>query len=358
MRTKLHAQQMIPRPTMPITGPEVWTGAELADRPTVWRAQLTGSELTDLDAAATDLIARGWPDLVDLPARHGAAASLTALTDRVRDDLLAGRGFTVLAGLPVHDAPVRVAARLWVLGSYLGAPVVQNARGHLLGHVRDLGYDAADPATRLYQTNQRQGFHTDSADLVALLCLRAAPTGGRSSLASAAAVFNALLARTPDLVGALFEPVATDHRGEQPAGARPWFEIPVLSHLDDRLTVIYQRRYIDSAQRFPGAPQLSERQRAALDAFDAALDDPAIHLEMDLAPGDLQLVHNHQLLHDRTAFVDDPDPALRRHLLRLWLCPPTGRQLPAAFTERYGSIAIGRRGGVVPRVPPVISLTP
>jgi hypothetical protein len=132
----------------------------------------------------------------------------------------------------------------------------------------------------------------------------------------------------------------------------------VLSFLDDRLTVIYQRRYIESAARFSAAPRLDARRRAALDALDAALDDPELHLEMDLEPGDVQLVHNHQLLHDRTAFVDDPDPARRRHLLRLWLCPPIGRRLPAAFVERYGSIEIGRRGGVVPRVAPVIALAP
>jgi hypothetical protein len=167
-----------------------------------------------------------------------------------------------------------------------------------------------------------------------------------------------VLARAPDLAGALFAPVATDHRGEQPPGTPPWFEIPVLSLLDDRLTVIYQRRYIESAQRFAGAPRLDDRQRAALDAFDAVLDDPELHLEMDLEPGDVQLVHNHQLLHDRTAFVDDPDPARRRHLLRLWLCPPVGRRLPPAFTQRYGAIEIGRRGGVVPRVAPVIALAP
>jgi hypothetical protein len=121
---------------------------------------------------------------------------------------------------------------------------------------------------------------------------------------------------------------------------------------------MYQRRYIESAERFPGAPRLDDRQRAALDAFDAVLDDPALHLEMDLEPGDVQFVHNHQLLHDRTAFVDDPDPARRRHLLRLWLCPPVGRRLPPAFAERYGSIEIGRRGGVVPRMPLVTPLTP
>src|SRR4030095_14214416 len=106
----------------------------------------------------------------------------------------------------------------------------------------------------------------------------AAPSGGQSSLASAAAAFNAVLTRAPDVADALFEPVATDHRGEEPPGARPWFEIPVLSFLDDRITVIYQRRYIESAARFAAAPRLGDRQRAALDAFDAVLDDPQVHL--------------------------------------------------------------------------------
>jgi hypothetical protein len=342
-------------PTAPLDGPDAWRGDALA--PEIWRRTLTTDELGALDAAAAQLIAAGWPADPDAGAHLAGAAAATG-TAGLRDELLWGRGFAVLRGLPVDDDPVRVAARLWLLGRTVGAPVAQNARGHLLGHVTDLGYDAADPATRLYQTNQRQGFHTDSADVVALLCLRTAVEGGRSSLASAAAVFNAVLAADPELVGALFEPVATDHRGEQPAGTPPWFEIPVLSWLEDRLSVIYQRRYIDSAQRFDGAPKLTDRQRAALDLLDAVLDDPALSLEMELAPGDVQLVHNHQLLHDRTAFVDDPDPARRRHLLRLWLCPPVGRRLPPAFAQRYGSIEIGKRGGVVPRVAPVISLTP
>jgi len=349
------------RPTAPVTGPDVWRGDELAAAPDRWLRRFTGDELAALDDAAARLLAAGWPSATS-PASPGIAPgeapAVAALVSSLRDELLFGRGFVVLRGLPVGGDLPRVAARLWVLGQQLGAPVTQNARGHLLGHVRDLGYDAADPATRLYQTNQRQGFHTDSADVVALLCLRAAPSGGRSSLASAAAAFNAVHARDPELAGALFDPVATDHRGEEPPGARPWFEIPVLSWLDDRVTVIYQRRYIESAARFAAAPRLDDRRRAALDAFDAALDDPALHLEMDLEPGDVQLVHNHQLLHDRTAFVDDPDPARRRHLLRLWLCPPIGRRLPASFAERYGSIEIGRRGGVVARTAPVIALAP
>lgn len=67
---------------------------------------------------------------------------------------------------------------------------------------------------------------------------------------------------------------------------------------------------------------------------------------MDLQPGDMQFVHNHALLHDRTAFVDWPEPERRRHLLRLWLSPPEARELPEVFAQRYGELVPGRRGGV------------
>ena len=62
--------------------------------------------------------------------------------------------------------------------------------------------------------------------------------------------------------------------------------------------------------------------------------------------GDIQLVNNHCLLHDRTGFEDWPEPARRRHLLRVWLAPAPARPLPAAFAERYGSIVPGERGGL------------
>lgn len=38
---------------------------------------------------------------------------------------------------------------------------------------------------------------------------------------------------------------------------------------------------------------------------------------MKLEPGDIQLVHNPSLLHDRLAFTDSPEKT--RHLLRLWI---------------------------------------
>jgi alpha-ketoglutarate-dependent taurine dioxygenase len=144
----------------------------------------------------------------------------------------------------------------------------------------------------------------------------------------------------------LFEPIETDRRGEVAPGQRPYFRIPVFNWHAGRLSTIYHRSYIESARRFADVPPLTAAQAAALDAFEALANDPALHLFMEFRPGDVQLVCNHSLLHDRTAFEDWPEPGRRRHLLRLWLAPAEARPLPAAFADRYGSLVPGGRGGI------------
>jgi alpha-ketoglutarate-dependent taurine dioxygenase len=158
-------------------------------------------------------------------------------------------------------------------------------------------------------------------------------------------VYNEMRSRNKHLAQQLFEPVATDRRGEVPRGAKPYFTIPVLNWFDESLTVIYQRQYIDSAQRFGDVAPLRDDVVAALDLFDEIMNETEMHLAMSLEVGDMQFVHNHTLLHDRTAFVDRPGSP--RHLLRLWLSVPGDRQLPPEFSQRYGTVEVGNRGGIV-----------
>jgi hypothetical protein len=202
-----------------------------------------------------------------------------------------------------------------------------------------------DPNVRIYQTRERQTFHTDSCDVVGLLCLCEAVRGGNSLLASALTLYNELSRRRPDLAARLLMPMAHDRRGEVPEGMSPYFDIPVFSWFEGDLTVFYQRQYFDSAQRFAEARRLEPADVEALDTLDALADDPRLHLRMRLVPGDMQFVHNHTMLHDRERFEDAP--SRKRHLLRLWLACPGARPLPAWFAPRYGSLAIGDRGGVV-----------
>jgi hypothetical protein len=160
-------------------------------------------------------------------------------------------------------------------------------------------------------------------------------------------IFNEMRKRRPDLVAVLFEAIETDRRGEVPEGAKPYFSVPVFNWHAGLLSTIYQRQYIVSARRFPEVPPLTDRQIEALDLFDSLANDPALHLLMEFRRGDVQLVHNHTLLHDRTAFEDWPEPERKRHLLRLWLAPLEARPLPPVYAERYGSITPGDRGGVM-----------
>ena len=330
---------------VPASSPKLWMGSDMMRQPDIWMRRWSREQLDDLIATASQL---GPADLVQLDADSVAPDSIRALATDIRSDLIDRHGFTLIRGFPVDRLDrSTVAAAFMVLGGLIGRPRSQNAAGHLLGHVRDTGADLADASTRIYQTNERQSFHTDSTDAVALLCLQTARTGGLSQLASAETVYRIVRERRPDLAVRLFDPIATDRRDEQPEGQLPWFEIPVLSWHRGQLTVLYQRNYIRSAARFGEAPQPAPEHVEALDLFDAVVNEPDVHLGMELAVGDMQFVYNHSLLHDRTSFQDDPDPASRRHLLRLWLSLPGDRELPPVFLQRYGSIEVGNRGGIV-----------
>ncbi|HTT11290.1 MAG TPA: TauD/TfdA family dioxygenase [Burkholderiaceae bacterium] len=345
-----------------IDDPSAWYGPAMAAR-SDWIETLSEREIEELRCASEPWVDERT-DLVALTRERFPLPLLARRVEGTLNDLLEGRGFVLWRGLPVDLwGRRRSAVAFYGLGLHLGNPVSQNAQGHVLGHVRDLGLSSHDPNVRIYQTRERQTFHTDSADLVGLLCLQTARAGGASALVSSATLYNEMRARRPDLAACLFEPLATDRRGEVPPGARPYFEIPVFNWLSSRadggrsgsgrgrgppghLSVIYQRQYIDSAQRFADAPRLTPLQIEALDLFDALTDDPSLNFTMELQRGDMQFVHNHALLHDRTAFVDWPEPERRRHLLRLWLAPHAARELPAVFAQRYGNLAPGKRGGV------------
>jgi len=330
-----------------IVGPAAWVGPEMAQDERNWLHWLSPLDISDLESAARHYLSL-HRDVGEMAASDFPLSSFAGHLKSLQSKLLHGNGIEVLRGLPVADYSLEFAATVFCgIGAHLGSARSQNAAGHILGHVRDLGASSQDPNTRIYQTCERQTFHTDSADVVGLLCIREALQGGRSMLVSAETIYNRMRALRPDLLETLFDPIATDRRGEVPEGARPWMEIPPLSWHEGRLTVFYQRQYIDSAQRFDGAMRLTPAHVEALDMFDALANDPDLHLGMQLQPGDMQFVYNHSQLHDRTAFVDSPEPGKRRHLLRLWLAIPGDRPLPECFKERYGSIEIGQRGGIV-----------
>ncbi len=335
-----------PMPGGPITGPDAWRADEVRERDD-WVHALNETAIAEIDAAVEAADTGGRP-IAGIGREDFPLPTLGPVLDTIREELLRGRGFVLIRGLPIERYSVRRRAiAFWGIGAFLGRAVSQNAMGHLLGHVIDLGRTNDDYRARTYQTRDRQFFHADSCDVVGLLCIRKAKKGGLSAIVSSVTLYNEMLARSPELAAELFRPLHFDRRGEVPEGEPPWYEMPVFNWHEGRLSTHYVRRYIQSIRRLPEVPPLTERQIAAFDLLDEIAEDPGVQLRMDFEPGDMQFLHNPQILHDRTAFEDGGDPGERRHLLRLWLCAPDGRALPPAYAGRWGSAEIGNRGGIV-----------
>jgi Taurine catabolism dioxygenase TauD, TfdA family len=309
----------------PLHGPAVWRGEEQAVR-TDWIEPCPSALADEIEAAARHAGATGR-SLGDLARSDFPGPNLPARAAAWLRELDTGRGFLLLRGLPVARWGDELSALAYVgLGLHMGTLVSQNAAGDVLGHVRDTGADPRDPSVRLYKTRDRLGFHTDGADVIGLLCLRTARHGGTSRIASSGTVFNEIRRRRSDLVPLLFEPFHFDRNEEQAPGEPPTFSLPLCHWEGDRLRTFYIGWYIRGAQRHASVPRLTDRQHELIDLIDAVAANPAVHLDMELAPGDVQLLKNAAILHARTEYEDWDEPSRKRHLLRLWVTADQGFQ--------------------------------
>ena len=302
-------------PRAPIAGPAAWLGEEMRHRDD-WREGLGADAVAEIEQALEAGRRTGKP-LAEWTPADFPLPKLGEAIARWRAEIQRGRGFVLISGLPVARWSAEDAEHVfWALGLHLGTPGAQNPQGDLLGHVTDTGDDAADPLVRLYRTSSNIAYHCDAADAVGLLCLEAAPEGGASRIASSVTVWNLLFAEHPELAHRLFAPVRLDLRNEERPGMDPWIEIPPCAHGDGVLRTFYHSDYFRSAERHPGVA-FSADERALFDAYEEIASRPEVRLDMELAPGDVQLLSNHTILHARTAYRDGA--ASRRHLLRLWL---------------------------------------
>lgn len=310
--------------TQPLTGPSVWNRDSIRDN----------DYLITLDAQAADGIVQARDELV---ARGKTLATVTSEDFRlpafaqaareIRRRIAHGVGFALLRGLPFAEWSEEQSSMLyWGIGTYLGAPLPQNRKGDRVYLVTDSGKNASDYGVRGSRTNTALVFHTDSAsafadsvpDVLGLLCLRPALEGGRSRVVSGYTVYNALLAQSSHLLDELHQPFFFDRSAETSEKEDPVTAATVFTRADDSVRVRYNRFWIELGHRVAGVA-LTARQREALAAMDAALEDPANVFEFDLRAGDVYFNTNHVVLHNRTAFVDAPDPSRRRCMVRLWL---------------------------------------
>ena len=340
----------ISMPDGPVENPGLWKGDDL---------QKSGDYVIDMSRRMIDEI----KDALHKSKKAGLVAPQFNKADfqlprcetelcRIRDELETGKGFVLYRGFPLQDFSDEEAEVIfWGLMSHLGTAVSQNSYGHILGHVRNLDLDINQTNVRGYQTTVQLAYHNDQSDVIGLLCIRPAKSGGQSSLVSAIAVHNEMMRERPDLLEELYKPFYIDRRGElgrEDEGNDPYYAMPVFSYHKGLVSTRYIRGYIMSGQRFEDVPRLTAKQIEALDMFDAIAQQDGMALDFFMEPGDIQLANNYCVLHSRTSFEDHGELEKRRHLLRVWLCMPNSRELPPCFKNRFGSCESGAIRGFIP----------
>ena len=316
-----------------------------------WIEPFTAEHIDEIDAALEHLrsTARGQSDFgkEDFPLE-----TLAEMLSKQLKNLENGRGFVLLRGLPVERYDMDELARIyWGLGTYLGDGIYQNAKGDLVGHVTDHGrkFEGDDPYKyniRAYTTTVSIPPHTDSCDLVGLLCVHPAQFGGESAVVSSTALYNEFLETRPDLLAPLYEGFYLDLIGkgtkEKELTHNP---IPVFSYFGGKLSCRFNKGQIEHGAQKTG-DGLTERQQEAVDYFRKLSLRPEFRLEMEFRKGDIQILNNRTTLHSRSAFTDHPEPDKRRLLLRLWLNSFTPRPMHPAFANQLNT---GARGSVTVR---------
>lgn len=323
-------------PMEAVIDPAGWYPADITGKEG-WRYVLSSEEVTDLEAALAHVEAQGLA-IADITKADFPLPCLSAAFPKLRQQLHEGWGFVQLRGLPVARWNKEQAAKVfWGIGTHLGRALSQNGKGDLLGHVKDLGGDYTDAHTRGYLTNARMAFHADQCDYVVLFCLQQAKSGGASRISSSVSVYNELLKHYPDLVPELIAPCHWTRHGETSVGQKPWYDLPVFNFEKGYFSAKGVSAHIMKSQAIPEVPRYSAKRLEAFARFRETAE--RISVRIDVQQGDINILHNHVVLHSRDAFEDWPEPERKRHLYRLWINDDAhARPIPSIFREHIQGI--------------------
>ena len=340
----------------PLYGPFAWYGDQIHDA-SVWQFRLNEGDLVELDKA---LHVAGSKDctISTVDARDFPFDALQLKLQAIAAELESGCGFVRIKGFPLDRWSARQRDLLWMgICHHLGRPVFQNPHGQLLRSITsegdDVGRRYGQLATAEGQflssrartaSNAELRFHTDRCDIVGLLCIGQAANGGDSRIASSVTVHNEMLKHAPELCAVLYEDLPRSRIGEEEGGESAWYRLPVWAVEKGKFTSHYSRTYVEALEHVPGAPEISPRQRRAMDMLAQLAAKNAF--AMRLEPGDIQLLNNHVIYHARDSYQDSPSEGRVRNLLRIWLSAPH-RSLPASHKVLWGEVESGKmRGGI------------
>jgi hypothetical protein len=347
-RTFAAIQRSNAEPMQTVVDPAGWAPEDLADVER-WSYRFSSGDIDQIVAAIAHARRAGTP-MADLDKSDFPLRALGDTLSDVHRELTDGRGIVILRGFPIGAFSREDTALAFIgLGTHIGNTITQNAEGHVLGHVTDLGGDYHDPNTRGYMTRAELRFHADGCDYVALLCLKPSKSGGESLVASSVTLYNRLLERRPDLVKVLCEDFYVSRIGEINPGQLPWYLQPIFSFTEGYFSATGAGIAIDKARKLPGVPPYTPAQVEAVALYREMVSECATSIVFE--PGDIQLLNNFVTLHTRREYEDWPEPGRKRHLLRLWLSDPQGRPIP--HEQRIGRAGSGIQMQGVARSAPI-----
>ena len=302
-----------------ITSAAAWRG-DVLSKTDSWIHVLNDRQIAELETLGAHFV-EADPDLRFVQKED---YPLVACAEAVKEwgrDVDCGRGFVLVRGLRTHlYSDALSAAIYYILGLYMGDPIRQNEKGDLIDSIyatSDKMMD--DPTAKSSKVRDSLAYHSDSSDVVSLMCLRPAKEGGASCLVSGAEIYNEILRRRPDLAPLLFERYHWDWRRQDKYAPADTYTSPIVDLTNGVFSMYAGSLYILTAQEYPGVPQLRPEQIEVVKLFDEIAYEPGMAIEMDFRPGDIQWLSNYAALHSRTLFHDYPEPQRKRHLLRLWL---------------------------------------
>jgi hypothetical protein len=301
-----------------IRTPGAWKGPEID-----WTQQglhlLDAGDLAEIDAALKHLKSLGELDFPDITQATFPLDRVGKLMGSLPERLRSGCGFLMLRGLPRERYSDDDMARIYFgLGAYIGTPMTQSYLGDLLGHVIDVS--DFEPKSRGYRKGGGQLMHTDSCDIIGLMCLRTAISGGASRITSALTVHNYLAEHAPDVLDIArrgFMLKRADEDGRRATRTFSEKPVPFFTEHDGEVTCYLPTGYARLAEKSGGAPYTQEESDALLRVRKAAAM-PEHYLDMGFKEGDIQFLNNRMMVHGRTDYEDHKELSDRRHLLRMW----------------------------------------
>ena len=305
-----------------ISDEQAWRASSIDDTAS-WYYSLSENCLSSFEWVIRDVQRQSRP-ITEISRPSTSLNGCGECLQPVLNALNSGRGFAIIERLPIERVSVEEALSMyWLIGQFLGNPMEQNIEGTLLYDVRDTGQNVAQGA-RFSVTNAESSFHNDNSfgemlpDLVGLLCLHTAKSGGQSQLISGYSLHNELLENHLDILQTLYQLFCFDRRGQFKAGESPTSQFPIFQWNGGELTLRYLYYYIQVGHERAGKALTAEQGRA-LEIVEGLLRRADFRVEFNLQPGQMLFTNNRWILHNRTAFEDYPDPESRRHYVRLWL---------------------------------------